>query len=62
LILKQANGCGGIAEMAAPAAQLGASFLQLFGAVVFDPKNATVWLDGGVVKSQETGPDPAKGK
>jgi hypothetical protein len=62
LILKQANGCGGIAEMAEPAGQLGASFLQLFGAVVFDPKNATVWLDGGVVNSQETGPDPTKGK
>jgi hypothetical protein len=62
LILKQANGCGGIAEMAEPAGQLGASFLQLFGTVVFDPKNATVWLDGRVVNSQETGPDPAKGK
>ena len=34
--------------MAEPAAQLGASFLRLFGTVVFDPKNATLWLgDGG---------------
>jgi len=46
LIVKQANGCGGIADMTEPAAQLGASFLELFDAVVFDPKNATVWLKG----------------
>jgi hypothetical protein len=46
LIVKRANGCGGIAEMTEPAGQLGASFLQLFHAVVFDPKNATVWLEG----------------
>ena len=60
LILKRANGCGGIAEMAEPAAQLGASFLRLFGTVVFDPKNATVWLDGAAVRSQDAAPDPAK--
>jgi hypothetical protein len=60
LIVKRANGCGGIAEMAEPAAQLGASFLRLFGTVVFDPKNATVWLDRAAVKSQEAAPDPAK--
>ena len=59
LIVKQANGCGGIADMAEPAAQLGASFLRLFGTVVFDPKNATVWLD---VKSQEAAPDAGKVK
>ena len=35
---------GGIADMAEPAAQLGASFLGLFGEVIFDPMNATVWL------------------
>ncbi len=33
--------------MAEPAAQLGASFLSLFGAVIFDPGNTTVWLGGG---------------
>lgn len=44
LIVKPANTCGGIADMGEPAAQLGASFLRLFGAVIFDPKTATVWL------------------
>ena len=46
VIVKSANACGGIADMAEPAAQLGASFLSLFGAVIFDPRSATVWLDG----------------
>jgi hypothetical protein len=46
LIVKRANGCGGIAEMTESAGQLGASFLQLFHAIVFDPKSATVWLEG----------------
>ena len=46
LIVKPPNSCGGIADMAEPAAQLGASFLGLFGEVIFDPKNATVWLGG----------------
>ena len=46
LIVKPPNGCGGIAAMATPAAQLGASFLKLFGTIVFDPKNETVWLKG----------------
>jgi hypothetical protein len=59
LVVKRANGCGGIADMAEPAAQLGASFLSLFGTVVFDPKNATVWLDG---RSPGEAADPAKGK
>ena len=45
LIVKPANTCGGIADLPEPAAQLGASFLRLFGAVIFDPKTATVWLD-----------------
>jgi hypothetical protein len=45
LILKQANGCGGIGAMYEPAAQLGASFLRLFRAIVFDPKSKAVWLD-----------------
>ena len=30
--------------MKEPAAQLGASFVNLFDAVIFDPRNATVWL------------------
>jgi hypothetical protein len=46
LIVKAPNSCGGIADMAEPAAQLGASFLGLFGEVIFDPRNATVWLGG----------------
>ena len=44
VIVKSANTCGGIADMPEPAAQLGASFLGLFGDVIFDPKNTTVWL------------------
>jgi hypothetical protein len=46
LIVKSANTCGGIADMSEPAAQLGASFLSLFGDVIFDPRNTTVWLGG----------------
>ena len=46
LIVKSANTCGGIADMPEPAAQLGASFLSLFGDVIFDPRNTTVWLGG----------------
>jgi hypothetical protein len=44
LVVKSPNSCGGIADMHEPAAQLGASFLDLFGDVIFDPKNTTVWL------------------
>jgi hypothetical protein len=58
LIVKPPDACGGIADMAEPAAQLGASFLQLFGTIVFDPKNATVWLGGAAGQSA----DPARGK
>jgi hypothetical protein len=47
LTLKEANGCGGIGAMSEPAAQLGASFLQLFRTIVFDPKSNAVWLDAG---------------
>jgi hypothetical protein len=47
LIVKSADACGGIADLPEPAAQLGASFLRLFGTVIFDPKAARVWLDGG---------------
>jgi hypothetical protein len=46
LVVKPPNACGGIADLTEPAAQLGASFLGLFTAVVFDPRNATVWLGG----------------
>jgi hypothetical protein len=46
LILKPPNGCGGIAALATPAAQLGASFLRTFGTVVFDPASETVWVKG----------------
>ncbi len=46
LVVKSANSCGGIADMKEPAAQLGASFLKLFGTVIFDPRNTTVWLGG----------------
>ncbi len=44
LIVKAADACGGIADFSEPAAQLGASFLRLFSAVIFDPKAETVWL------------------
>jgi hypothetical protein len=47
LTLKRANGCGGIGAMSESAAQLGASFLRLFRAIVFDPKSKTVWLNVG---------------
>ena len=46
LILKAPNGCGGIAAMNVPAAQLGASFLKIFGVIVFDPRGESVWLQG----------------
>ena len=44
LIVKPADACGGIADFSEPAAQLGASFLRLFSAVIFDPNAETVWL------------------
>jgi hypothetical protein len=44
LIVKQANPCGGIGSRATPAAQLGASFLRLFGGIVFDPQAERVWI------------------
>jgi hypothetical protein len=55
LILKPANGCGGIGEMTVPAAQLGASFLQLFGTAVFDPKSGMVWLQARKGQSAPSG-------
>ena len=62
LIVKPPDACGGIADMTEPAAQLGASFLRLFGTIVFDPKNATVWLDGAAVRSRQRAREPAKVK
>lgn len=62
LIVKPPDACGGIADMTEPAAQVGASFLGLFSTIVFDPKNATVWVGGVAVKSQEAPPDSAKVK
>jgi hypothetical protein len=52
LILKPANRCGGIGAMTIPAAQLGASFLQIFGTVVFDPRSGTVWLGSNAGEQQ----------
>jgi hypothetical protein len=46
LILKPPNGCGGIASLATPAAQLGASFLRNLGTVIFDPAAETIWVEG----------------
>jgi hypothetical protein len=58
LVVKPANSCGGIADLKEPAAQLGASFLGLFGDVVFDPRNTTVWIGG----PRETAEGRADGK
>ncbi len=44
LIVKPTNMCGGIATRTTPAAQLGASFLNLFQSIVFDPQGETVWV------------------
>ena len=44
LLVKPRNGCGGIADMNEPAAQLGASFLKSLSPLVIDGKSATVWL------------------
>jgi hypothetical protein len=52
LIVKNPNRCGGIGAMSTPAAQLGASFLALFGTVIFDPKSQTVWLGRGADGNQ----------
>jgi hypothetical protein len=44
LIAKHANPCGGIGARVTPGAQLGASFLRLFGSIVFDPQAERVWI------------------
>ncbi|WP_372646812.1 hypothetical protein [Hyphomicrobium sp.] len=46
LIRKKANGCGGIADMASPMAQLGMSVVAGLGSVVFDPARELVWVGG----------------
>ncbi len=47
LIRKRANGCGGIADMHIPFAQLGASIIAGPGSVVFDARSELVWITGG---------------
>jgi hypothetical protein len=44
LIRKIVNGCGGIADMQRPAAQLGASIISGLGSIVFDAKSELVWV------------------
>lgn len=44
LLLKPKNGCGGIADVSTPAAQLGASFLRTLSPLVIDGKAAKVWV------------------
>lgn len=44
LTRKRPNGCGGIAGMREPAAQVAASVLARIGTVVFDPRAETVWF------------------
>jgi hypothetical protein len=44
LIRKAANGCGGIANLFEPAAQLGVSIAVRLGTVVFDPWSEVVWV------------------
>jgi hypothetical protein len=43
-VTAQALECGGIATWETPAAQIGASFLKDFGAIVFNAKTQTVWI------------------
>jgi hypothetical protein len=44
LIRKKSNGCGGIGDMAAPAAQLGMSVVAGLGSIVFDTRAGLVWV------------------
>jgi hypothetical protein len=41
---KGTGSCGGIGGMDTPAAQLGASFLRLFGTMIFNPAKQELWL------------------
>ncbi|HEY8128771.1 MAG TPA: hypothetical protein VIF39_08690, partial [Hyphomicrobium sp.] len=47
LIRKIVNGCGGIADMQKPTAQLGASIISGLGSVVFDARSELVWVASG---------------
>ncbi len=47
LIRKIGNGCGGIADMQRPEAQLGASIVAGLGSVVFDGRSEIVWVANG---------------
>ncbi|HRD75714.1 MAG TPA: hypothetical protein PK264_07240, partial [Hyphomicrobiaceae bacterium] len=47
LILKAPGSCGGIAGMAEPAAQIGASTLRTLREIVIDGKSETVWIRAG---------------
>ena len=44
LIRKKSNGCGGIADMASPAAQLGMSIIASLRTIVFDTRAGLVWV------------------
>ncbi|MDE2578798.1 MAG: hypothetical protein KGL46_08350 [Hyphomicrobiales bacterium] len=44
IVVKSDAACGGVGAMAEPAAQLGASFLRIFGATVFDAGGGRVWI------------------
>lgn len=41
---KGSGQCGGIAMLEEPAAQFGASFLRVFGRMIFDPADQAVWV------------------
>ncbi len=47
LVRKIVNGCGGIADMRASEAQLGASIVSDLGSLVFDPRSEIVWVPRG---------------
>lgn len=53
LVRKAAAGCGGIAGLSEPAAQLGVSVLRQLGSVVFDPNSERVWVPAGPERSGE---------
>jgi hypothetical protein len=47
LVRKVVNGCGGIADMRAPEAQLGVTIVSGLGSLVFDPRSEIVWVPSG---------------
>ena len=64
LVLKRPNGCGGIAGLAEPAAQLAASVLPALSEIVFDPFRASVWVrpSGPHGAAQHSGPADGRTK